>query len=87
MEGNDVLKHHVLVGGHTMLAGCNILFDEDVFIQGDAQIRGNVILEHHIEVTEDACIVALEGDTLLLRGRKVINGAQHITRTPVAGLF
>lgn len=87
VEGNVVLKHHVLVGGHARLAGGPILLDEDVVIQGNAQIRGNVILEHHIEVTDDACIVALEGDTILLRGRKVINGAQHITRTPVAGLF
>lgn len=87
VEGNVVLKHHVLVGGHASLQGGPIMLDEDVVVQGNARIRGNVIIEHHIEVTDDASIEALEGDTILLRGRKVINGEQHITRTPVAGLF
>lgn len=87
VEGNVVLKHHVRVGGHASLQGGPLLLDEDVVVQGNARIRGNVIIEHHIEITDNACIEALEGDTILLRGRKVINGAQHITRTPVGGLF
>jgi carbonic anhydrase/acetyltransferase-like protein (isoleucine patch superfamily) len=87
VEGNVILKHHVLVGGHAHLVGGPVLLDEDVVVQGSARIRGNVIIEHHIEVTDNACIEALEGETVLLRGRKVINGAQHITRTPVGGLF
>jgi len=87
VEGNVVLKHHVRVGGHARLLGGPVLLDEDVIIQGNARISGNVIIEHHIEITDDACIEALEGDTILLRGRKVVNGAQHITRTPVGGLF
>ncbi|MGK9174981.1 hypothetical protein KXR87_17460 [Yokenella regensburgei] len=87
IEGNVVLKHHVLVGGHARLEGGPVLLDEDVVIQGNACVRGNVIIEHHIEVTDDACIQGLEGEQILLRGRKVINGMQHITRTPVAGLL
>lgn len=87
IEGNVLLKHHVRVGGHAWLRGGPLMLDEDVVVQGNVRISGNVIIEHHIEVTDDACIETLEGDTILLRGRKVINGAQHITRTPVAGLF
>ncbi|WP_437889746.1 YdcK family protein [Phytobacter sp. V91] len=87
VEGNCVLKHHVRVGGHAWLQGGPLLLDDDVIVQGNARISGNVILEQHIEVTDEAQINARQGDSILLRGRKVINGAQHITRTPVAGLF
>lgn len=87
IEGNVLLKHHVRVGGHAWLQGGPLMLDEDVIVQGNVRISGNVIIDHHIEVTDNACIEALEGDTILLRGRKVINGAQHITRTPLAGLL
>ncbi len=87
VEGNCVLKHHVLVGGNAHLIGGPILLDEKVVIQGNARIKGNVLIEHHIEITDDAVVEAPEGDSILLRGHKVINGAQYITRTPLAGLL
>lgn len=87
VEGNCVLKHHVLVGGNAHLIGGPILLDEKVVIQGNAKIKGNVVIEHHIEITDDAVVEAPEGDSILLRGRKVINGAQYITRTPLGGLL
>lgn len=87
IEGNCVLKHHVLVGGHARLRGGPILLDDRILIEGHACIQGEVLIEHHIEVTGQACIVAFEGDAIHLRGPKVINGEQRITRTPLAGLF
>lgn len=87
VEGNCVLKHHVLVGGNAHLVGGPILLDEKVVIQGNARIKGNVLIEHHIEITDDAVVEAPEGESILLRGRRVINGAQYITRTPLAGLL
>lgn len=87
VEGNCLLKHHVLVGGNAWLQGGPVLLEEDVVVQGNARIKGNVLIEHHIEVTDDAVIEAAEGESILLRGRKVINGGQHITRTPLAGLL
>ncbi|RFU90934.1 MULTISPECIES: YdcK family protein [Citrobacter] len=87
IEGNCVLKHHVLVGGHACLRGGPILLDDRILIEGHACIHGEVLIEHHIEVTGQACIEAFEGDAIHLRGPKVINGEQRITRTPLAGLF
>ena len=87
IEGNCVLKHHVLVGGNAHLIGGPILLDEKVVIQGNARIKGNVLIENHIEITDDAVVEAPDGESILLRGQKVINGAQYITRTPLAGLL
>jgi ADP-glucose pyrophosphorylase len=86
IEGNCVLKHHVLVGGNAHLIGGPILLDEKVVIQGNARIS-NVLIEHHIEITDDAVVEAPDGESILLRGQKVINGTQYITRTPLAGLL
>ncbi|HGY3717915.1 TPA: YdcK family protein [Citrobacter gillenii] len=87
VEGNCILKHHVLVGGHAHLRGGPILLDDRILIEGHACIQGEVLIEHHIEVTGQACIEAFEGDVIHLRGPKVVNGQQRITRTPLAGLF
>ncbi|WP_312947028.1 YdcK family protein [Superficieibacter sp.] len=87
VEGNCVLKHHVLVGGDAQLRGGPILIDDNVVIQGRARISGDVIIEHFIELTDDAVVEAFAGDVLHLRDHKVINGAQRITRTPLAGLL
>lgn len=43
------------------------------------------MIEHHVEITENAVIEAYDGDTIHLRGRKVINGDARITRTPLLG--
>lgn len=86
IEGNCVLKHHVLVGGNAHLRGGPILLDENVVIQGNARINGNVLIAHHIDITDDVLVDAADGDSVLLRGPKVLNGRQHVTRTPLAGL-
>lgn len=44
-------------------------------------------MENHIEVTDHAVVESLDNDTVYLRGPKVINGEEHITRTPLAGLL
>lgn len=85
VEGNCVLKHHVLVGGHAWLHGGPLQLDEKIVVQGNARIAGNVLIEHHITLTDNAIVEALEGESILLRGPKVINEAQRITRTPLAG--
>lgn len=77
----------MLVGGHACLRGGPILLDDRILIEGHACIQGEVLIEHHIEVAGQACIEAFEGDAIHLRGPKVINGEQRITRTPLAGLF
>lgn len=87
VEGNCVLKHHVLIGGHAYLCGGPILLDDYILIEGHACIQGEVLIEHHIEITDHARIEAFEDDAIHLRGPKVINGEQRITRTPLAGLF
>ncbi|WP_422731040.1 YdcK family protein [Leclercia pneumoniae] len=85
VEGNCVIKHHVLIGGEAWLSGGPILIDDKVVIQGRARIRGEVLIEHHIDITDDAVIEALDGEAIHLRGAKVINGAQRIIRTPLLG--
>lgn len=85
VEGNCVIKHHVLIGGEAWLRGGPILIDDKVVIQGRARIQGEVLIEHHIHITDDAVVEALDGDAIHLRGEKVINGAQRITRTPLLG--
>ena len=74
VEGNCVLKHHVLVGGHAKLRGGPILLDGHILIEGHACILGEVLIEHHIEITGQAQVEAFDGE-------------QRITRTPIAGLF
>jgi hypothetical protein len=44
-----------------------------------------VLIEHRIEITDDAVIEAFAGENIHLRGEKVINGNQRITRTPLLG--
>jgi hypothetical protein len=85
IEGNCVIKHHVLIGGEAWLRGGPILIDDKVVIQGRARISGEVLIEHHIDITDDATIEAFDGDAIHLRGAKVINGVQRITRTPILG--
>lgn len=87
VEGNCVLKHHVLVGGHATLRGGPIQLDDHILIEGHACVLGEVLVENHIEITGLAHIEAFDGDAIHLRGPKVINGEQRITRTPIAGLF
>lgn len=87
VEGNRVLKHHVLVGGNAVVRGGPILLDEHVVIQGESRITGAVIIENHVELTDHAVVEAFDGDTVHVRGPKVINGEERITRTPLAGLL
>lgn len=85
IEGNCILKHHVLVGGNARLRGGPILLDDHVLVQGDAQVIGDVLIEYHIDITDSVVVEALPGDAIHLRGRKAITGAQRITRTPLFG--
>lgn len=85
IEGNCVLKHHVLVGGNARLRGGPILIDDHVLIQGDVQVMGDVLLEHHIDLTDSVVVEALPGDAIHLRGRKSLTGTQRIIRTPLFG--
>ncbi|EEW2712131.1 TPA: YdcK family protein [Escherichia coli] len=87
VEGNYVLKHHVLIGGNAVVRGGPILLDEHVVIQGESRITGAVIIENHVELTDHAVVEAFDGDTVHVRGPKVINGEERITRTPLAGLL
>ena len=85
IEGNCVLKHHVMVGGNAQLRGGPILLDDHVLIQGEAQIMGDVLIEHHIDITDSVVVEALPGEAIHLRGRKAFTGAQQISRTPLFG--
>ncbi len=85
VEGNCLLKHRVMVGGHAHLIGGPILLDDEILIEGHATIRGDVIIEQQVEICGNACIEALEGDRIHLRGRKIVSGDEHITRTPLLG--
>ncbi|HEL3921308.1 TPA: hypothetical protein ACM3LS_003949 [Escherichia coli] len=87
VEGNCVLKHHVLIGGNAVVRGGPILLDEHVVIQGESRITGAVIIENHVELTDHAVVEAFDGDTIHVRGPKVINGEERITRTLLAGLL
>lgn len=87
VEDNCVLKHHVLIGGNAVVRGGPILLDEHVVIQGESRITGAVIIENHVELTDHAVVEAFDGDTVHVRGPKVINGEERITRTPLAGLL
>ena len=85
VEGNCVIKHHVLIGGQAWLRGGPIMVDDRVVIQGRARISGDVLIEHRIEITDDAVIEAFDGENIHLRGEKVINGNQRVIRTPLLG--
>lgn len=85
VEGNCVIKHHVLIGGQAWLCGGPIMLDDRVVIQGRARISGDVLIEHRVKITDDAVIEAFAGETIHLRGEKVVNGSQRITRTPLSG--
>lgn len=85
VEGNCVLKHHVRVGGHAWLQGGPILLDDKILVAGHARISGDVVIEHRVEICGNAVIEAWSGDSIHLRGRKVINGDERITRTPLLG--
>lgn len=87
VEGNCVLKHHVLVGGHATLRGGPIQLDDHILVEGHACVLGEVLIENHIEINGQAHIEAFDGDAIHLRGPKVINAEQRITRTPIAGLL
>ncbi|WP_297122792.1 YdcK family protein [uncultured Enterobacter sp.] len=85
VEGNCVIKHHVLIGGHAWLRGGPILIDDKVVIQGRARISGDVLIEHRVEITDDAVVEAFAGEHVHLRGEKVVNGDERIARTPLLG--
>ena len=85
VEGNCVLKHHVLVGGNAVLRGGPILLDDHILIEGDARILGEVLIENHIDIRGHTTVEAATDDAIHLRGPKVFNGEQHITRTPLIG--
>lgn len=70
VEGNCVLKQHVLVGGNAVVRGGPVLLDEHIIIQGNSRITGAVIMENHIEVTDHAVVESLDNDTVYLRGPK-----------------
>ena len=64
--------------------GGPILLDEHVVIQGESRITGAVIIENHVELTDHAVVEAFDGDTVHVRGPKVINGEERITRTRIS---
>ncbi|WP_148052897.1 YdcK family protein [Atlantibacter hermannii] len=85
IEGDCVLKHHVHVYDNAHITGGPVQLDDRVKVCGNARITGNVVIENQVEVTDHAVIEASEGDMLHIRGAKMVNGEQYITRTPVLG--
>lgn len=85
VEGNCVLKQRVRISGHAWLQGGPLLLDDNVVIHGRARIRGDVIIEHEVDISGDAVIETFNGEQIHLRGQKVISGDQRITRTPLLG--
>lgn len=85
IEGDCVLKHHVKVFDDAVINGGPVQLDDRVQICGQARVTGNVFIENQVTVTDNAVIEAFNGDPLHLRGAKIINGDQFITRTPVLG--
>ncbi len=86
VEGNCVIKHHVLIGGQAWLRGGPIMLDDKVVIQGRARISAAMCSSSTgFEITDDAVIEAFAGESIHVRGEKVINGDQRITRTPLLG--
>lgn len=84
VEGNCVLKHHVLVGGNALLRGGPVLLDDHILIEGEARIVGEVLIESHVDIRGQTTVDATTGTAIHLRGPKVCNGEQ-ITRTPLIG--
>ncbi len=80
-----MLKHHVHVYDNAHITGGPVQLDDRVKVCGNARITGNVVIENQVEVTDHAVIEAGEGDMLHIRGAKMVNGEQYITRTPVLG--
>ncbi|WP_139538130.1 YdcK family protein [Klebsiella spallanzanii] len=87
VEGNCLLKHRVMVGGSAHLFGGPILLDDNVLIEGNAVIRGDVVIEHQVTISDAARIEASAGDIIHIRGARVINGDEHIIRTPIVGFL
>lgn len=81
------IVHQAQIYGDAVVRGGPILLDEHVVIQGESRITGAVIIENHVELTDHAVVEAFDGDTVHVRGPKVINGEERITRTPLAGLL
>jgi ADP-glucose pyrophosphorylase len=54
VEGNCVLKHRVMVGGHALRGG-PILLDDDVLVKATRSC-GDVVIEHRVEITDNARI-------------------------------
>jgi len=87
VEGNCVLRHHVRVGGHAYLCGGPLLLDNNVLIEGRARVYGDVLIEHHITLRDEAVIDARNGESIHLCGPRVLEDRQRITRTPLPGLL
>lgn len=85
VEGNCVLKHHVLVGGYAWLQGGPLLLDDHVLVTGHARLRGDVVIEERVEIGGNATIESWDGEAIHIRGPRVINGDERITRTPLLG--
>ncbi|WHP33369.1 YdcK family protein [Trabulsiella odontotermitis] len=85
VEGNCVLKQRVRICGHAWLQGGPLLLDDNVVVHGRARIRGDVIIEHDVDISGDAVIETFDDEQIHLRGQKVIGGDQRITRTPLLG--
>lgn len=76
-----------MVGGSAHLFGGPILLDDNVLIEGNAVIRGDVVIEHQVTISDAARIEASAGDIIHIRGARVINGDEHIIRTPIVGFL
>ncbi len=87
VQGNCLLKHRVMVGGQAQLLGGPILLDDSVLIEGRAVICGDVVIEHQVTIGDEARIEASAGDIIHIRGARVINGDEHIIRTPIVGFL
>lgn len=85
VEGNCVLKHHVTVAGHARLRGGPLLLDDRVRVDGHAQIGGDVVIAHEVDIGGGAVIDAFDGEKIALYGRKVLAGSERIIRTPLPG--
>lgn len=75
------------VAEYAIVRGGPVLLDDHVIIQGKSRITGAVMIENHVEITDHAVVEAFGGDTIHVRGPKVINSEERITRTPLAGLL
>lgn len=85
IQGDCVLKHHVHVYDDAVIIGGPVQLDDRIQVCGQARITGNVVIENQVVVTDNAVIEAFNTDMLHIRGARMINGDQFITRTPVLG--